>query len=143
LALIKSKVTNPENTGVVYLEKSRQMVGQAPYTVNAGLQHTFLDNKMNFNILYNKVGRRIIAAGGSRFPSIWEAPRNVLDVQLGMKVFKNKGEFKINAGDILNNNNTLYYDYNMNKKYEMNGDDETINRYKLGSNYSLSFSYTL
>lgn len=143
LALIKSKVTNPENTGVVYLEKSRQMVGQAPYTVNAGLQHTFLDNKMNFNILYNKVGRRIIAAGGSRFPSIWEAPRNVLDVQLGMKVFKNKGEFKINAGDILNNNNTLYYDYNMNKKYEMNGNDETINRYKLGSNYSLSFSYTL
>jgi len=143
LALIKSKVTNPENTGVVYLEKSRQMVGQAPYTINAGLQHAFLNNKMNFNILYNKVGRRIIAAGGSRFPSIWEAPRNVLDLQLGMKVFKNKGEFKINAGDILNNNNILYYDNNMNKKYEMNGEDETINRYKLGSNYSLSFSYTL
>lgn len=142
LALIKSKVTNPENTGITYIETSRQMVGQAPYTINAGLQHSFLDNKMNFNVLYNRVGRRILAAGGSRFPSIWEAPRNVVDLQLGLKVMKNKGEVKFNAGDILNNNTTFYYDWDMNKKYEPNGEDETINRYKLGSNYSVSFSYT-
>lgn len=143
LALIKSKVTNPVNSGIKFIESERQMVGQAPYTINAGLQHSFLNDKMNFNVLYNRVGRRIIAAGGSRFPSIWEAPRNVLDLQLGMKVLKNKGELKFNAGDILNNNNTFYYDMNTNKKYDINGPDETINRYKLGSNYSLSFSYTL
>ena len=142
LALIKSKVTNPENTGITYLEGSRQMVGQAPYTINAGLQHSFFNDKMNFNALYNRVGRRILAAGGSRFPSIWEAPRNVVDLQLGLKVLKNKGELKFNAGDILNNNTTFYYDMDMNKKYEPNGNDETINRYKLGSNYSLAFSYT-
>ncbi|TCD03786.1 TonB-dependent receptor [Pedobacter psychroterrae] len=142
LALIKSKVTNPENTGVTFIESSRQMVGQAPYTVNAGLQHTFLNDKMNFNVLYNRVGRRILAAGGSRFPSIWEAPRNVVDLQLGMKVLNKKGELKFNAGDILNNNTTFYYDMDMNEKYEANGQDETINRYKLGSNYSVSFSYT-
>ena len=142
LALIKSKVTNPENSGITYIESSRQMVGQAPYTINAGLQHSFLKDKMNFNALYNRVGRRILAAGGSRFPSIWEAPRNVVDLQLGLKVLKNKGELKFNAGDILNNNTTFYYDMDMNKNYEANGNDETINRYKLGSNYSLAFSYT-
>ena len=97
---------------------------------------------MNFNVLYNRVGRRILAAGGSRFPSIWEAPRNVVDLQLGMKVLNKKGELKFNAGDILNNNTTFYYDMDMNEKYEANGKDETINRYKLGSNYSVSFSYT-
>jgi hypothetical protein len=102
-----------------------------------------MDNKMNFNALYNRVGRRIIAAGGSQFPSIWEAPRNVIDLQLGMKILKNKGELKLNAGDLLNNNTTFYYDFNMNKKYDPNGEDETINRYKLGSNYSISFSYNL
>lgn len=141
LALIKSKVTNPENSGITFIESSRQMVGQAPYTVNAGLQHAFFNDKMNFNILYNRVGRRILAAGGSRFPSIWEAPRDVIDLQLSLKVIKNKGEIKFNAGDILNNNTTFYYDMDMNKKYEANGKDETINRYKLGSNYSIAFSY--
>ena len=41
------------------------MVGQAPYVINAGLQHSFLDNKLNFNALYNKVGRRLAVAAGA------------------------------------------------------------------------------
>lgn len=141
LSLVKSNAVNPVNSGIKFLEKERPMVGQAPYTVNAGLQHTFLNNKMTFNALYNRVGRRITVVGGSNFGSIWEAPRNVIDLQLGLRTFKNKGEFKLNVGDFLNNYTTLYYDNNANKRYDDNNQDETINRYKLGTNYSLSFSY--
>lgn len=118
------------------------MVGQAPYIINAGLQHSFLDNKLNFNALYNRVGRRLNVAGGVLFPAIWEAPRNVVDLQLALKVIKNKGEIKFNAGDILNNRITQYYDNDLDKKYDRSKGDETISSYKPGSNYSLSFSYT-
>jgi outer membrane receptor protein involved in Fe transport len=142
VSLIKSKVTNPINSGLNLLESERPMVGQAPYVINAGLQHSFLDNKLNFNALYNKVGRRLAVAAGATFPSVWEAPRDVIDLQLGMKVLKNKGEVKFNAGDILNQRNVLYYDQNANKKYDGNSVDETLSSYKSGSNYSLSFSYT-
>ena len=140
LSFIKSKVET-NNTGINLIETSRPMVGQAPYIINAGLQHSFLDNKLNFNALYNRVGRKLTVAGGALFPGIWEAPRNVVDLQLALKVLKSKGELKFNAGDILNNRITQYYDNDLDKKYNPAGVDETISSYKLGSNYSLSFSY--
>ncbi|UKT62389.1 TonB-dependent receptor [Pedobacter mucosus] len=143
LSLIKSKVNNP--TDQEYIDKTRPMVGQSPYVVNAGLQHSALDNKLNFNILYNRIGRRIIQAGGIRFPSTWENPRDVLDFQVSYKVIKSRGEIKLNAGDILNQRSIIYFDYNGDKKYNGsvgNGGDETAMSYKPGTNISLSFNYS-
>lgn len=140
LSLIKSTVET-KNTGINLKETIRPLVGQAPYIINAGLQHSFLSDKLNFNALYNRVGRKLNVAGGALFPAIWEAPRNVVDLQLTLKVIKNRGELKFNAGDILNNRITLYYDMDKDKKYNPLKSDETISSYKTGSNYSLSFSY--
>ena len=140
LSLIKSKVKNPEIDNLI--EKERPLVGQSPYVINAGLQHSALNNLLSFNLLYNRIGRRIANAGGQQFPSVYEAPRNVFDFQLAYKILKAKGELKFNANDILNNNNVLYFDKDMNKKYSPNSTDETISRFKSGSNYSLSFNYS-
>jgi TonB-dependent receptor len=140
LSFIKSKVET-SNTGINLKETTRPMVGQAPYIINAGLQHSFLNDKLNFNALYNRVGRKLNVAGGVLFPAIWEAPRNVIDLQLALKVIKNRGEIKFNAGDILNNRITQYYDNDLDKKYNVTKGDETISSYKPGGNYSLSFSY--
>lgn len=140
LSLIKSKVKNPEIDNII--EADRPLVGQSPYVINAGLQHTAFNNLLNFNLLYNRIGRRIANAGGQQFPSVYEAPRNVFDFQLGYKILKAKGELKFNANDILNNYNVLYFDKDMNKKYSMTSSDETISRFKTGSNYSLSFNYS-
>ena len=142
VSIIKSKVTNDANTGLNNVEGTRVMVGQAPYVINAGLLHSFLDNKLTFNALYNKVGRRLAVAAGSLYPSIWEAPRNVIDLQLGTRILKNKGELKLNAGDILNQKTTFYYDMNVNKKYDGAPGDYTVSSYKAGSNFSVAFSYT-
>jgi TonB-dependent receptor len=142
ISIIKSNVVNSTTTGLNNIEKERPMVGQAPYVINAGLMHSFIDNKLTFNALYNKVGRRLAVTAGGVYPAIWEAPRDVIDLQIGMKVLKNKGELKFNAGDILNQRNTLYYDINSNKKYDGGPEDYTVSSYKAGSNYSVAFSYT-
>lgn len=118
------------------------MVGQSPYVINAGLQHATLNNKLNLNLLYNRIGRRIIQASGINFPSTWEAPRNVVDFQMGYKVIRSRGEIKLNAGDILNERNSIYFDYNKNKKYDSTSGDETIMSYKPGTNISLAFTYS-
>ncbi len=141
LSFIKSKV-KVTNSGINLLNTDRPMVGQAPYIINAGLQHSFLDDKLSFNALYNRVGRRLIVAGGALFPEIWDVPRDVLDLQVALKVIKNKGEIKFNAGDILNKRIIQYYDRDLNKKFDNTTTDETISSYKPGGNYSLSFSYT-
>ncbi|MVN90095.1 TonB-dependent receptor [Mucilaginibacter aquatilis] len=139
VSLIKSKATNPD-LGVNLNYSERPLVGQAPYVVNAGLMHTFLENKVTFNALYNVVGRRLNVVGGPIFPAIWEAPRNVIDLQLGIKVLKSRGELKLNANDILNQRSLFYFDRDGNKKYDQAA-DQTLSRFKYGSNYSFVFSY--
>ncbi|MEO8794648.1 MAG: TonB-dependent receptor, partial [Daejeonella sp.] len=140
LSLIKSVVKNPDIDNLI--EKERPMVGQSPYVINAGLQYAALSNKMNLNLLYNRIGRRITNAGGQQFPSVYEAPRDVVDFQIAYKIMKSKAELKLNANDLFNNNNVLYFDRDMNKKYSENSTDETISRYKTGRNVSLSFNYS-
>jgi TonB-dependent receptor len=139
-SLIKSKVENPVIANQI--ETQRPLIGQSPYVVNAGIQHTALNNLLNINLLYNRSGRRIYKSGGQQFPSVYEAPRDVLDFQLGYKIMKSKAELKFNASDIFNNNNVLYFDKDLNKKYQAGSSDETISRFKTGSNYSLSFNYS-
>ncbi|MFA6946609.1 MAG: TonB-dependent receptor, partial [Pedobacter sp.] len=57
LSLIKSMVKNPLIDNLI--EKERPLVGQSPYVINAGLQHSAINNLLNFNLLYNRIGRRI------------------------------------------------------------------------------------
>ncbi|MEJ7674700.1 MAG: hypothetical protein WKF59_18880 [Chitinophagaceae bacterium] len=76
------------------------------------------------------------------YPPVWEAPRGLLDFQIAKKVSKNRGEFKLNLSDILNQNAKFYHDLNDNKKYDKATDALAINR-KYGTNVSLSFSYNL
>jgi hypothetical protein len=140
LSINKSKVTNYEGS-LPRLEKTRQLVGQSPYVINAGLTHTELDNKLSLNVLFNRLGKRIFLAGGSRFSSVYEMPRNVLDAQVGYKVLKSKGEIKLSATDILQNNYSFEYELD-GKPYIPSGPGNIFRRYNIGSTYSLSFNYT-
>lgn len=140
LSITKSQIQNPDNPQL--LEQSRPLVGQSPYVINAGFLHNAFNNNLSLNILYNRLGRRIYYAGGERFPSIYENPRDVIDFQVGYKVLKKKGEIKVNGSDLLNQSNTFYYDYDKSKTYTPNSTDQTFKRYTLGSTYSLTFNYT-
>jgi TonB-dependent receptor len=140
LALTKSQIQNPGNPQL--LEQTRPLVGQSPYVINAGFQHTAFDNSLSLNILYNKLGRRIFYAGGERFPSIYENPRDVVDFQIGYKILKKKGEIKLNGSDLFNQKNTFYYDYDKSKTYTPNSTDQTFKRYAAGATYSIVFNYT-
>jgi len=140
LSINKSKVTNPDD-GVVRLEKDRALVGQSPYVVNAGLQHTEFDNKLSVNVLFNRLGKRIFYAGGERFSSVYEQPRNVLDCQIGYKVLKSKGEIKLSATDILNQKYSFIYELD-GKPYIPSGSGYIFKSYRTGSSYALSFNYT-
>jgi TonB-dependent receptor len=142
ISIAKSVAHNPVGSGLNFEFADRPLIGQAPYVINAGLQHSFFNNNLTFNALFNRVGQRLsIAAGSGIFKNVFETPRSVLDAQLGYKVLKGKGEFKINAGDILNQRIAFYYDQNNNKKFDAG--DYTQSSYKPGSNYSIAFTYTL
>jgi outer membrane receptor protein involved in Fe transport len=149
--LVKSKVTNPTNQP--YLVKERPMVGQSPYSINSGLQYNAFDSNLNVSLLYNRIGRRIVNAGGQRFGDVYEAPRNVIDFQTSYSFYKKKAQLKFNINDLLNNQSVFYFDYNQDKKFSPDNilkdantgaitKDEILSRFKSGTNVSLSLSYS-
>lgn len=141
-SVIKSETTD-SRFSVSENNNKRPMVGQAPYVVNAGIMQSAYQSKLNINLLYNRVGERIFKARGNQFPAIYEMPRDVVDAQLGYKVFKNRGEFKFNANDILNQPVSFVYKGSTHQ-YVINSSDSrraTINKYRTGVNYALSYTH--
>jgi outer membrane receptor protein involved in Fe transport len=82
IALINSRVKTGTNV-------ERELQGQSPYSVNAGLQYNDVESGLNTTILFNKIGRRILFVGDSKaglFPIVWENPRPLLDFQIGKRI---------------------------------------------------------
>ncbi|PRY51429.1 TonB-dependent receptor [Arcticibacter pallidicorallinus] len=146
LAIMKSDVKLDRQL-FANINESRALQGQSPYLINGGIQYN--DNKWGFNVLYNRIGRRINIVGFGRYeasgfvyeyPDIYENPRDVIDLQISRKLFSNRLDAKINVGDLLNQKAVLYQDNNNDKKFNPSS-DQSIRTIKYGSNFSLSLGY--
>ncbi|MCS3796807.1 outer membrane beta-barrel protein [Niastella sp. OAS944] len=118
----------------------RPMQGQSPYIINAGLQYDVEKLGLTSTLLYNQIGRRIAYVGNEQVPAIWEAPRPLLDFQIGKKIIKEKGELKLNVSDILNQKARFYHDLNDDGKYTKSKDALAVQRI-YGTTFSLTFGY--
>ncbi len=128
----------------------RPLAGQSPYMINASLGYNALEGKLGFNILYNRIGQRIVLVGQDRFGQVYEAPRNMLDFQASWNISK-RSELRLNVRDILNNKVLFYFDNNNNGKFDGSafydgtvhntGDrvDWIQQEYRPGSIYALSY----
>lgn len=155
VAVIKSKV-NLEGADQLYgptaatTRTSRPMAGQSPYVINASLAYAALSGRLNFNVLYNRIGQRIFAVGGAgQFADVYEKPRNVLDYQVSCNVGK-RSEFRLNIKDMLNAQTLFYIDQDGNKKFEAHDFGKTTSdpykdfifqRYRQGTTFSLTYTY--
>lgn len=138
VAVINSKVQYPADY-VGELE-SRPMQGQSPFVINGGLQFENAVSGTNATVLFNMIGRRVYQVGNADFPSIWEAPRPLLDFQVSQRLFKN-AEIKFTVSDIINKKAIFYQDMNENKHYDEAGDYKAF-QFRYGTNYGLSFTYS-
>jgi outer membrane receptor protein involved in Fe transport len=122
------------------LEK-RPMQGQSPYVLNMGFEYAAGSNTA-ITALFNQVGRRIYFVGVNEFPSVWEAPRPVFDVQLNQKLMKGRSELRFSVTDIFNARAVFYQDQDSNGKF--NGDkDFEFRKFNSGTNINVAFSYKL
>jgi TonB-dependent receptor len=133
------------------LHTKRPLMGQAPITINSSLSYTAFNGKVNFNLLYNRIGQRLYLVGGDRLGLVYERPRNLLDFQVSYAVSK-RSEFRLNMKDLINNNATFYFDQDSNDKLGEIGfstDGKTIDptkdmllqQYKPGRTFSLTYTY--
>ena len=86
VTLMSSSVDLDTLGGLTVTDRTRRLVGQAPYVVNAGMTYSSLSGSTNATILYNVVGERIQAAGVVPLPNIVEKPRQMVDLSLRFPV---------------------------------------------------------
>lgn len=134
-ALIQNTIELGDRQGI---EASRRpMYAQSPYLVNAGFYYSNEKLAFQANVLYNVVGPRIYAVGNFRFPAIYEMPRNQIDLNFS-KDFGQHLEFKLSIRDLLNQPVSMIQDSNRDDKID--GSDESVLNYRLGTYTTMGFT---
>jgi TonB-dependent receptor len=120
----------------------RPMQGQSPYVINASLMYDNEKAGLNATLLFNQIGRRIYLVGNvlQQVPDVWEASRPLLDLQVGKKILKTKGEIRLNVSDILNRKLVFYQNTDGNEGYNKSNDAIRFSR-RFGTNVSVTFGY--
>jgi outer membrane receptor for ferrienterochelin and colicin len=134
-SVIKSNVL----TGFAGQENDRQLQGQSPYLINAGVYYNDANRGWQVNALYNVVGRRIFLVGDKELqPTVYEMPRNVIDLNV-IKAVGEHLEFKLGIQDLLNQRFRLIQDSNLDKK--ITNADESYQSYRRGSYSTIGVTY--
>ncbi|OUN98953.1 TonB-dependent receptor [Bacteroides clarus] len=134
---------NP-NIEIKTQDRNRPLQGLAPYTINAGL--TYQGKIVGASLNYGRSGRRLAFAGVDTHYDEYEAPRDVLDLQLSARFLKERLEVKFNAGDLLNQDIVVYRNSDskgnaLTSDMDYNDGDWVKSRIKKGINLSLSIGY--
>ena len=137
--------------------RRRPLMGLAPYTVNAGL--SYQGNIFGASLNYGRNGRKLVMSGDYEKYDQYEAPRDILDLQISTRLLKERMEIKFNASDLLQQDVVVYRNCSWNINYDNNTEpdgaytdltalgmnydkgDWVLNRTKKGVSLSLSVSY--
>jgi len=160
-AIIKSKVnalvySEPGAAAVTVTEsrEKRPLFGQSPWIVNAGVSYT--KDQYGLNLIYNKSGYRTNTINANPNYVEYEMGRSLVDLQLFTRLFKQRGEFKLNVANLLNARSTFYKNFNgyngtgasqyeikpgTSTKYNKDEGDFITYQVKTGSNVSAAFTY--
>ena len=143
-AYVKSEVSARGRANFI----KRPLQGQSPYLINIGLLYDLEKAGLNATLLFNQIGQRIYLVGqidadsGDGIPNIWEAPRPVLDLQIGKKIIQKKGEIRLSISDILNQTQYFYQNADKKTSFQKNKDAYRFTR-RYGSTVSVTFNYSL
>mgnify|MGYP000886904321 CR=1 FL=1 len=128
------------------LKIDRPMQGQSPYLLNFGLMYDLEKAGFNATLLFNQIGKRIFLVGdivaGGQFPDVWEAPRGLLDFQIGKKILDKRGEIRITLSDLLAQTQKFYQNPNGNTGFQEAHDQVRFSR-RFGTGFGITFNYSI
>ena len=128
-------------------EYDRPMQGQSPYLINTGIFYNNQQHHLSVNLLYNRIGKRIVGVGRTegggdpsrniRVPDSYEMPRDAFDLTASKRW--GRWEVKLAVRDLLNQS-ILFKQFQT-----VDGKDiqQVTRKYKPGRNINLSVTVTL
>ena len=117
------------------LEQNRPLQGQADFILNMGLYYDNYEAGLTANLIYNKVGTRIIQVGMDKSGDIVDSPRDLVDFNLSKKLF-DSFTIKFAVKDLLSQNQKT-----IQKTFRFG--DKVADNIKKSTSFSISISYQL
>lgn len=115
------------------IDNKRQMVGQSPYVVNAGL--SYRGTTMEANMSYNVQGKRLAIVGIANVPDVYERPFHALNFLVSKKLGKDqKLKLSLGAQNILSSSKRKVYE-------SFQAEDQLFENFDPGRSFSFGMSY--
>ena len=118
------------------IDDTREMAGQAPYIINAGLQYAGFENGFEAGIYYNVQGRTLMFVGIADRPDIYSVPFHSLNFNANKDFGPNdRMNLNFSVSNILNDTREQVFE-------SFGATDRIFNRLKPSMSFGLSFGYS-
>lgn len=128
------------------------MQGQSPYLVNTGLFYQNRRLQLDVNLLYNRIGKRIVGVGRTegggenskdvRVPDSYEMPRDAFDINVS-KRWGEHFELRLAVRDLLNQSISFKQFADVEVAGKTKEVRQITRKYKPGRNFQLSITWKL
>jgi TonB-dependent receptor len=123
-----------EKTGEI-IKDQRQMAGQAPYVINAGLSYSHVESGFDAGLFYNVKGKTLTIVGAGLFPDIYIEPFHSLNFSANKTIGRNKNSsIDLKISNILNEDTENFYQ-------SYNAKNQLYSKFKPGQSFSLGLTY--
>lgn len=136
-ALIQSQIDLGDSSSLLEA-RVRPLQGQSPYVINTGIYYNNVKGDLSVTLLYNIYGKRIFMIGNIDNPTIYEMPRNSLDLTI-TKDLSERMRVSFGIQDIFNAPFRFYQDSDRNEK--INSIDEPYRVFRRGQYVTFGFTY--
>lgn len=117
------------------IDRNRELQGQSPYLINAGVRYNLFDSNIESGLFYNVQGKTLEVVGVGNIPDVYTDPFHNLNFTLS-KQFGKKNNQKVNlrVRNILGDTRESFYDY-------FGEVQMPFSLYEVGRTFSLSYSF--
>lgn len=117
------------------IEKSRELQGQSPYLINAGLNYSDSEIGLQTGLFFNVQGETLEVVGTGIVPDVYTVPFNSLNFTFNKKLGEEKkSTVDIKVSNILNSKRKSVY-----QSYKAS--DKTFTQFNPGTEFSIGYSY--
>ncbi|MEO9872334.1 TonB-dependent receptor [Ekhidna sp.] len=118
------------------ITNEREMAGQAPYVINAGIAYENFETRIDAGLYYNVQGKTLTVVGGGLFPDVYSQPFNSLNLNIN-KRFGAQDNVGVNfsVNNILNDDREEFYNGH-------NAEPQFFSRRSPGRSFSVGVNYS-
>lgn len=125
------------STTTVDAPEDRTLLGQSPYSINAGIGYQETNTGWDANVSYNVKGKTLSIVGIGLVPNIYEDPFHNLDLKFSKSLGQSqKSKVSLKVNNLLDDNIEYFYEFDDQKK-------GVFSSYDIGQTLTLGYSLNL